>query len=89
VDGDQGDGEPRCRAAGAVEAPGDAVGGQRLREPGRGGQGDAAGGVAEDDPFLAQCPEQAALSTSAGSCGDIPGRQGGARARPHVPGTVC
>jgi hypothetical protein len=37
VDGDQGDGEPRCRAAGAVEAPGEAFGGQRLREPGRGG----------------------------------------------------
>lgn len=38
VDGDQGNDEPRRRAAGAVEEPGDAVGGQRLRKPGGGGQ---------------------------------------------------
>ncbi len=60
VDGDQRNDEPRRRAAGAVEEPGDPVGGQRLRQPGGGGQGDTAGGVAEDDPFLAQRPEQAA-----------------------------
>jgi hypothetical protein len=32
---------------------------------GRGGQGDAAGGVAEDDPLLAQCPEPAAQRNNA------------------------
>lgn len=60
VDGDEGDHEAVARVIEAVEQAGDAVGGQRGRHGSAAGEGDAAGGIAEDEAFTLERPEQRA-----------------------------
>ena len=60
VDGDQGDDEFGHRPVGAVDQAAEPVSGNRDGEADDGGHGDAAGGVAEDQPFLLERLEQAA-----------------------------
>lgn len=60
MDGDQGDDEPGQRAVGPVEQAAEPVGGDRGGQPPDGRQGEPAGGVAEDEAFLLERPEQAA-----------------------------
>src|SRR5712691_2707174 len=60
VDGDQRDDQLAHRAVRPVDQPAELVSGDRDGQPPHRRQRDPAGRVPEDDPFLPECPEQAA-----------------------------